>query len=121
MRAREKKEINVTVGRNIRIHRERAGYTRERLAELIEVSPRFLYDAECGAVGVSLTTLRRICETLGVSADAVLWPGDSREPSLAERLAHVDGRYVRVIEELIQKQLELLALASGGDDGKTRH
>ena len=46
---------------------------------------------------------------------------EEKYASLAERLAHVDGRYVRVIEELIQKQLELLALASGGDDGKTRH
>ena len=35
MRANEKKEINILVGENIRIYREKSGYSREKLAELV--------------------------------------------------------------------------------------
>ncbi len=71
MRTKDKKEINITVGQNIRFYREKAGLNREKLSELIGVSPRFLADCELGFVGISLTTLKKICEVLGVSADKV--------------------------------------------------
>ena len=76
-----KKEINVIVGENIRFYRESFGYTREKLSELIDVSPRFLYDTEMGRVGVSITTLKKLCEVLGISADRLLW---SREEKISQ-------------------------------------
>ena len=110
MKERTQKEINIIVGQNIRLYREQKRYTREKLAELIDVSPGFLYDAEHGFVGISLTTLKRLCQVLGVSADAILWENHSTDTTLTQRLAHVDEKYLPFIEEIIQKQLELIAL-----------
>ena len=50
LRAKDKKEINILVGENIRFYREQANLSREKLAELFEVSPRFLADLELGFV-----------------------------------------------------------------------
>lgn len=46
-------DVKVTVGERTRLRRNAIGLTRERLAELIGVSPRFLADVESGKVGVS--------------------------------------------------------------------
>ena len=115
-----KKEINVIVGENIRFYRESFGYTREKLSELIDVSPRFLYDTEMGRVGVSITTLKKLCEVLGISADRLLWKSEEKGVEISERLAHVPAEYGELIEELIQKQLEIIALASKEPGKKTR-
>ena len=94
--------------------------TRERLAEILGVTPRFLADAELGFVGVSLTNLKKICEVLGVSADRLLWGEPGGAVDLAERLSHLPPEYLPAVEALIQKQLELLALAARGPQKKTR-
>ena len=111
LRAKEKKEINVIVGENIRFYREQAGFSREKLAELVGVTPRFLADAELGFVGVSLTNIKRICEILGVSADRLLWKEENKNVVLSERLKYLGPEYLEIIEGLIQKQLEIIALA----------
>lgn len=82
---REKKELNVQVGEQIRQARDRSALTQEQLAERIEVSPQYVSDLERGVVGVSLATLKRICVCLGVSADRLLF-GEKNE-SRAELLA----------------------------------
>ena len=118
MRANEKKEINILVGENIRIYREKSGYSREKLAELVGITPRFLADAELGFVGVSLTTLKCICETLGISADRILWKHENKEIDISERLSHINPEFLNVIEELIQKQLEVIELVSSSENKK---
>ena len=116
-----KKEINILVGKNIRFYREQKGYTREKLAELLSVSPKFLYDCESGRVGISISTLKRACEVLGVSADRLLWEKTDDAVVLSEQLSHIPQEYVGVIEELIQKQLEIIALAAKEPQKKTRN
>lgn len=59
MRTKEKKEINIIIGENIRAYSKKAGYSRENFSELVGITPRFLADAETGFVGVSLTTLKK--------------------------------------------------------------
>ena len=121
MRSKEKKEINITVGENIRKYREQAGYTRERLAELLGVSPRFLADAETGFVGVSLTNLKRTCEILGISADRLLWNNETAIRQ-DEKIMHLDPKYLPLVEALLQKQLEIIALAAKEEkERKTRN
>ena len=66
------KEINMTLGQKIREARGLKKMTREQLAENIQVSPRFLADVEAGKTGVSLSTLKNICNTLDVSSDNLL-------------------------------------------------
>ena len=70
---REKKEINIKIGEQVRIAREQAQLTQEVLAERIEVSPQYISDLERGVVGVALPTLKKLCCTLGVSSDQILF------------------------------------------------
>lgn len=109
MRAKEKKEINVETGRNIKFYREKAGYSREKLAELAGVSPRFIADVESGVVGVSLTTLKNVCQALGISADRILWNDTDQCPGLDEKVSHLEQKYVDAISEIVQKQIELIS------------
>ena len=70
---REKKAINVQIGERIKLARENAKLTQEQFAERIEVSPQYVSDLERGVVGASVSTLKRICVMLGISADQILF------------------------------------------------
>ena len=70
---RQKKEINIQIGEQVRIAREQAKITQETLAEKIEVSPQYISDLERGVVGIALPTLKNLCITLGVSSDQILF------------------------------------------------
>ena len=70
---REKKEINVQIGEQIKLARENAKLTQEQFAERIDVSPQYVSDLERGVVGASISTLKRICVMLGISADQILF------------------------------------------------
>ena len=106
---REKKEINVEVGRRIRQAREAAGLTQERFAELIGVSPQNVSCVERGLAGVSLTVLRRMCEILQVSSDSLLLGADGGNDvdAIAERLRRLPPEQFRVVREVINRVLEL--------------
>ena len=106
---REKKEINIEVGCRVRQAREAAGLTQERFAELIGVSPQ---NVSCVERGLSLTVLRRICETLHVSSDALLWgrSGGNDAEILARRLEQLPPEQFRVVQNVINSVLELTVL-----------
>ena len=70
---RQKKEINIQIGEQVRIAREQAKLTQETLAERIEVSPQYISDLERGVVGIALPTLKKLCVTLGVASDQILF------------------------------------------------
>ena len=61
------------VGSRIRIQREYLGYTREQLAELLDVSTKFCSDIELGVKGMSVPTLCRISRILRLSTDYILF------------------------------------------------
>lgn len=114
-------EINVILGENIRRERERAGYTQERLSEMIDMSTQNLSTVERGMAGVSLKMLRRICEALKVSADDLLF--GQREKSdgeaLIRKLERLDARQMRIVQEVLLALLEAFALKK--EDGETDH
>lgn len=110
---REKKEINVQVGRQIRKAREAAGLTQERFAELVGISPQNVSCVERGLAGVSLTVLRRMCEILRVSSDTLLMGdvGDNDVEAIAGRLRQLPPEQFRVVQEVINRVLELTTLS----------
>ena len=63
------KEINLILGQRIKARRKTLKLTREQLAEKINVSVRFMADVEKGQVGVSISTLKELCNALECSAD----------------------------------------------------
>lgn len=70
----EKKEV----GERIAYLRVVNHYTRERFAELVGISPRFLYEIETGRKGFSASTLYKIASTLEVSCDYIM-TGSTRD------------------------------------------
>lgn len=106
--AENRKPINILIGGNIRKYRKEAGYTREKFAELIEVSPRFVYDSEVGASGISVTTLKKICEVLGISADKILWDKPTEPITLEERMKYLDEETQQMLHKNLDIQLEII-------------
>ena len=93
----------------IRKAREDARYTREKFAELLDVSVSYLAEVERGRTNVSVKTLIKICNVLGLSADYVLF-GENREADalLLEKLHRLDVKYLPLVTDIVN---DLLALS----------
>ena len=93
----------------IRKAREDAGYTREKFAELLDVSVSYLAEVERGRSNVSVKTLIKICNVLGLSADYVLF-GENREADalLLEKLHRLDVKYLPLVTDIVN---DLFALS----------
>ena len=111
---REKKELNVRIGNQIRIARESAGLTQDRFAELVSLATKNVSDIERGVVGISVATLIRICETLSISSDSILFDeGTGNDAhSISERLSNLPPEQFEIAVDIINKLFE--AFASSG-------
>lgn len=101
------KNVNVILGERIRLGRKANNLTREKLAELIDVSPRFLAEVESGKVGVSLQTLKNISIALSVSTDYLLGLGSENQLTqleiLCSQLESVDEKYLPLITAIVKE------------------
>ena len=70
-----------SIGARIRKQREYMGLTREQLAELVDVTPKFCSDIELGVKGVSVPTLYKLSKTLMLSTDYILFGEFASESS----------------------------------------
>lgn len=68
-----KKEINLQIGNEIRIARERAGLTQQQFGELVSLGTKNVSAIERGISGITVSTLKRICEKLSISSDTILF------------------------------------------------
>ena len=99
----EKKPINITVGKNIQAARERAGLTQDELSERIGIGEKSLSAIERGAVGISLSTLKKVCEELMITSDYLIFgekTNDMREndvKGISERLLHLSLEEYRIV------------------------
>lgn len=110
----KKKEINIEVGHRIQLSRERAGYTQEQFAELLDVGVQHVSNIERGAVGISLTALKKTCEILDVSADYLLLGGSASEDGnvLLQQLRELPVEQGVLVERGISQMLSALELAN---------
>lgn len=65
--------IDKEIGARIRNQRELLGYTREELAEKLNVSAKFCSDIEIGARGMSIDTLCKLSKELMLPTDYILF------------------------------------------------
>lgn len=84
------------------------GYTREQFAEKLEVSVSYLAELERGRTGISVKTLVKVCQVLGLSADRVLF-GDERDgdEERLDRIRRIDERYLPLLDSVIAQLLSL--------------
>ena len=101
------------IGKRLRAVREAAGYSQQRLAELIGVTPQYISNIEHGVVGMSLPTLKHICEALMIPSDRLLF-GSREENDLTlmiEHLKNMSPEYYFVLKDFINRYMEAVSLA----------
>lgn len=64
--------VEIGIGSRIKEKRTNMNLTREKLANMANISDKFLYDIEVGNKGMSAETLYKIARALCVSTDWLL-------------------------------------------------
>lgn len=107
---RAKKEVNIQVGEQIKLARERIKLTQEQFAERVDVSPQYVSDLERGVVGVSIATLKRVCTVLGVSSDQILFGSktENRAAVIADQCKSLSEQQYLLLSEIIEKYVEAI-------------
>lgn len=97
-------------GERILIIRLMRGYTRENLAELASISPKFLYEIETGRKGFSAVVLYNLCKALKVDCDYILTGREKAEydKKLIETLQLFDQNQTERISVILKQIYELL-------------
>lgn len=97
----------VKIGLRIKDCRRRKNLTQEKFAELVEVSPHYIYEIERGTKAMSLYTLNGIVQCLDVSADYLLYGNDYQKSS--DFINNTTDTLATVIEKLSPTKRESLA------------
>ena len=114
---KEKKQINIDIGQRVKQYREAAGLTQEAFSELIGLGVKHVSAIECGAVGVSLSTLKKACLVLSIPADVLLFGGDRADEQqnqleelqeLTARISRLPPKKYVVVKDILNKLLEVL-------------
>lgn len=99
-----KKDLQCTIGKNIRDARKTCGYTKEVLAEKAEISVEHITQVERGDKMMSVPSLVRMAEALHVSVDTLIYDSDvnSAKKNIAQMLASVDEEDSQRLFALLQ-------------------
>lgn len=108
---RKYSEENAKIGERIRQIRQATHLTQEQFAEQIGVTSAFVSELERGVVGISVSTIRRICQVFGVSCDSII--NNTGEPtnvtSIATKLQHLTSQQIELVENMIDLMLRFMA------------
>lgn len=104
---------SVKMGERIKKQRLLNGYSREKLAELADITPRFCYDLELGLKNMSVSTLCKLSISLHISVDYILFGPISETDSLdsiigiihtcpSDKLGHLEqivSHYIQAVQD----------------------
>ena len=101
------------IGSRIWECRKKLGYSREKLAEVADVSNSFLAEVEHGTKNFSVPVLSRLCKALVVSADYLMFGRDDTADAsdINRMLSGIDPRYLPHLEELLAAYIKTISLA----------
>lgn len=107
-----RKELNVLIGANIKRERERAGFTQDQFSELLGIGSKSLSSIERGVVGVSLTTLLRICDILHISANVLLYEQTKKNDvdSIALQLTMLSAEQFEIASDVLTNLIKAFSL-----------
>ena len=63
----------IGIGKRVKTARTEHKLTREKLAEIVNVTPHYIYEIERGMKAMSLETLANISSALELSSDSILF------------------------------------------------
>lgn len=118
---RKKQELDSGIGLRIKIARENAGYTQDKLAELTDVGVPYLAKLETGRVGISLPNFVNFCRVLSVSADYLIWGKreENNTVDVIERVRYIPQKRYILLEQIINSYIEAIQLNEINQDKKT--
>ena len=91
------------VGGRIRELRENYGLSREKLSEMAEITPKFLYEIEVGRKGMSAYTLYNLADALNVTCDYLLTGRSAGEiGNITEVLSTLDGDELAKVLQIVR-------------------
>lgn len=99
-----------SIGERIRELRELQHYTREALAEKVDISAKFLYEIEAGKKGFSADTLGRLAQALSISCDYILFGEETEHRGLEKIICILElmnPKQRSRMQELIQVMIAL--------------
>ena len=106
-----RKDLNVLVGGNIKREREKAGLTQDQFSELLGIGSKSLSSIERGVVGVSLTTLLRICDILHISANVLLYEQTQQNDvdSIALQLKMLNAEQFEIASDIMVSLMKVFS------------
>lgn len=109
---RDKKEINIQIGTAIKSARVCAGLTQEQFGELVSLGTKNVSDIERGIAGITVSTLKRICEKLSISSDTILFGTQEKNDTefLAERLSRLSPEQYVAVESFLNQVFVMYAI-----------
>ena len=109
----EKQKLDILIGSNIKRERTKAGYTQEAFSELIGIGTKSLSAIERGTVGISLSTLLKICNVLSISSNSLLYENSHKNDvqAITERLEHLTAEQFEIANDILCKVLAAFALS----------
>ena len=104
--------MNVLVGMNIKREREKAGFTQDQFSELLGIGSKSLSSIERGVVGISLTTLLKICNILHISANVLLYEQDRKHDvdSIALQLKMLSEEQFEIASDVMANLIKAFSL-----------
>lgn len=109
-----KEELQKVIGKNLHRTRFARDLTQEELSEQAGISSTFYANLECGNKMMSIVTLRRLADTLGVSTDSLLYEDreDDRLKSIQLLLKDQSDPVVAFVERMVRLCVSALPLDS---------
>jgi len=97
-------EWNAGIGQRIRERRVELGYSREKLAELADMSEKYLGEVERGEKKISARRLAMIAAPLGVTMDYVVFGKNESEEwtAIANLLRRLKKADMKIVENVIR-------------------
>ena len=104
----ERRTLNIEAGARIQRSRECAGLTQDALAGRVGLEPKSVSAIGRGVVGVSLETLKNICQALHLSSDVLLFGtgGGNDARGVAQMLGRLTPGQFAIVESVLVKLLE---------------
>lgn len=81
-------DTNFAIGERIRILREELGYTREKFAEILDISPATLSNIELGRTQISYIVLLNLYKVFGISSDDILY-GTKKTDTMQKKINRI--------------------------------
>ncbi|MCD7737163.1 MAG: helix-turn-helix domain-containing protein [Lachnospiraceae bacterium] len=88
------------IGSRIKLARRKKKITQEKLADLVDVSPHYIYEIERGTKAMSLQTLEKISLQLHLSVDYLLWGDSAPDPEKNDKALRESDQLNHIINHL---------------------